>query len=290
MDVERVADEAVVLTISAGEGAALVARETFARAFGIASGEAERLLARGEAILATRAQASESCLTLLRLLGVRVGPLHQAAPRFDLSLRLADPADVALRQRLAGLCPGADLAQLEGPEGLVLRDLGGEAARVWLALLRQAGVLVTLGAQAGAVHDLFAPYGFVAPPDLARYLAILGLDRSEQALACGLEAATLARVLARFDGLGLHGVHQAFQRCDLYITGTGALSRRDVADFLASRGLPGAFEALCEGRPIRLERELNRKATRQFLNDYRHIGLAARAVLSGRPGGNPQPA
>jgi len=37
---------------------------------------------------------------------------------------------------------------------------------------------------------------------------------------------------------------------------------------------------LSEGRPLRLEAGLTRAAARQFLSDYRMIGLQIRAVLA----------
>lgn len=287
MDVQRVAEQAVLITISAGQCSAMLASSTLARAFGLELCEAERVLAHGGSIVAARQSASASCLALLRLLGVQAQALQDAsAPRFDLSIRLADPTDEGARLWLAEFLPQASLRDLCGPSGLVIVNLTAEAAQAMaVTLQRKEGVQVTRAAQAGALYDLFAPPRFAGSSELTRYLTILGHGESAHvapigsALASGLEAAMAALVVARFRSLGIVAVHQAFQRFDLHVTGPGHLPPRDVADFLSARGLRNAKHALESGAPVLIERSLTRAAARQFLNDYRHIGLPIRATL-----------
>ncbi len=253
---EEVAESALRVTIAPGRGRAMLARDVLARAFGLEGAEAERLLARG-GTLSGRAPS----LALLRLLGVQAD-LSTEAPRFDLSLRLGDP-------------------EVEGPAGIVLEDLPQEAAQATARALRGDGVQVTLAPHLGALYDVFAPARGPLPEALRQYLKLLGAGETEgPALVAGLEAQVARLVTARFRALGLIAVHQAFQRFDLWVTGSGRLSLREAADFLAARGMgdPGAL-----ARGVRVERGLTRAAARQFLNDYRHIGLPARLTLCGMP-------
>lgn len=278
MDGERIAEEAVMMMVSSVGSAAALAGDTLARALGIEETEAAAVIARGDALVSTAGRLTAPCLSLLRVLGVRVAELHRGGARFDLSLRLPDPRQ---GREVTALCSRGEQAAMAGPAGLVMPDLGAEEARARAQILRESGLQVTVAARDGAVHDLFAPAGFVAPAALTRYLALLGCEASEEALACGLEARAADLVLARFGGLGLVCVNQAFQRYDLYITGSGALSCLEAADFLASRRVVEAHDRLQKGQAIRIETGLSRKLARQFLLDYRHIGLAARLQLCG---------
>lgn len=296
MDVEKYAEDSVVVTIAPGQGYAMLARDTLARAFGIGGEAADRLLSQGGVLRSDR-QLGRPCLALLQLLGVQAELVQDhAAPRCDLSLRLADPRDPGLRAWLADACPEAAVEELTGPSGLVMADLPLEAARATAAALAQRpGVLVTLAAHHGALYDVFGPEGFAVPPALSRYLSILGHGDSAsvaplgRALASGVEARVAALLTARFAELGLIAVNQAFQRFDLYLTGPGHHAIRDLADFLGARGLRDAKAALEQRVPLLIECGLTRAAARQFLNDYRHIGLAAEARLCRGPqNGGPQ--
>ena len=277
MDGERNAGESVVMTVSAEGSAAHLAGETLARTLGIAEAEAAQLIARGDALIEAQ-RLTAPCRALLQVLGVRVAALSPGGARFDLSLRLPDRRQGKV---LTALCSRDELAAMAGPAGLVMADLGAEEARARALILRESGLQVTLAARAGAVYDIFAPKGTVISAELERYLAILGCGRSEEALACGLEARAASLVLARFGALGLVCVHEDFQCFDLFIAGSGELSLNEAADFLASRGVADAHAALREGRAIRIEDGLNRKAARQFLADYRQIGLSVRLSLCG---------
>jgi hypothetical protein len=285
MDTERAAEGAVLITVAAGQGSAMLARDTLARAFGICRDEAARVLAEGGEVVA-QAEAQASSRALLPLFGVQALSLQAAGARYDLSLRLADPRDAAARARISAFCPEADLAALGGAAGLVLADLPAEAARATaVALQRKPGVQVTMARQTGSLYDIFAPTGFVPPPALMRYLVLLGhgawapVANFGGALVSGLESRLAERVVARFGGLGLFAINQAFQRFDLSVTGAGILPLREAADFLASRGVAEADVALEAGSAVTVERGLTRSLARQFLNDYSHIGLVARLTL-----------
>lgn len=286
MEDEDCTAERIVVTIAPGQGYAMLARDTLAQGFGIAGETAERLLS-GGGVLRSDRRAGRPCLALLQLLGVQAHLLQdQSAPRHDLSLRLADPRDADLRLWLAECCPDVALAELEGASGLVIADLPVEAARALSATLqRKPGVQVTISAQNGALYDVFGPEGLEPPPALRRYLSILGHGESAttaplgRALASGVEARIAALITARFADLGLIAVNQAFQRFDLCVTGPGGLALRELADFLGVRGLRNALSALERRVPLVVEQGLTRAAARQFLNDYRHIGLCAEARL-----------
>ncbi|NBZ88377.1 hypothetical protein [Stagnihabitans tardus] len=286
MEDEECTAERIVVTIAPGQGYAMLARDTLAQGFGIAGDAAERLLS-GGGVLRSDRRAGGPCLALLRLLGVQADLMQdQGAPRHDLSLRLSDPRDPTLRLWLAECCPDVALSALDGVSGLVIADLTLEAARaLTTALRRKPGVLVTSSAQNGALYDVFGPEGFEVPAALARYLSILGHGESAtsaplgRALASGIEARIAALITARFADLGLIAVNQAFQRFDLCVTGPGGLALREIADFLGVRGLRDAMAALERREPLVVEQGLTRAAARQFLNDYRHIGLCAEARL-----------
>ena len=270
---ERVADGAVRVLGPAEEGAWTLAVKVLDRAFapGLARGQGEPPAAR------TSPGAS-----LAQLIGLSAAS-HDT--RHDLCLRLADPTDLAPRDWLARDWPLAPVELLDAPSGLVIRALDGAEARATLLFLQDRGFEVTLTSGWGCLHDVFAEApGFRPSAALEQYLRILGpgevepLSHVDGALAAGLEARTAELLVARF--AGLISVPRAFQRFDLYVTGPGLLSPREAADFLASRGRahPGR---LAPGQVMRAESRLNRAAARQFLQDYRQIGLPTELRLCG---------
>lgn len=290
MDIEGTAEKAVLIAVASGQGSGWLAQDTLAQALGLDREEAGRALSQPHAVVEARAEAPASSLVLLQLLGVQTQPVHGGAARFDLSIRLRDAKDGAALSRIAALCPGADLAALQGIAGLVLRDLTAEGARLLAeALQRRPGIEVTLAPQTGAVYDIFAPKGFATTEALQSYLSVLGhgacapVAHLEGAIACGLAAPLAERLMARFAGLGLVAVHPAFLRFDLHVTGPGRLAPREAADFLLSRGHFEAAMALQRGEVALVEQGLNRARVRQFLNDYNLIGLPTRLSLCGGP-------
>lgn len=212
-------------------------------------------------------------------LGALLGLPTGLTPRHDLSLRAGGPV---ARDWLRRVAPAAPLADLDGPAGLVLPSVA-EVAPV-ADFLRAKGFAVIAAPHEGAIHDVFSPDALTPTAGLLQYLAILGQGEAglpvSTALAFGLEARAAARVVARFRSLGLVAVHRAFQRFDLWIEGPGALTPREAADFLAARGA-ACVDRVGPGQRLRAERGLSHAVARQFLNDYRLIGLPAFLRLCG---------
>lgn len=269
---------ALRIAIAAVPGKAMIARDLLVQALGISRDAAENVLARGHGDVRAARLPRHRSLTLLRLLGVDAQVMDAATTGgVDLSLRYrkgADPAKVA--GWLERVCPQIAKAALGGTSGLVLSHLQPqEAADLHRRLADCDGLSVALSPRQSALYDVFAPGGFGVPAELQAYLRILGCDETQRdqalggALATGLDPVTTARLMARFGHLGLEPVNQAFQRFDLLVTGPGCLSQVEMQDFLATRG---CFGDRAQGAVV-VETGLSRRDARQFLNDYRHIGL-----------------
>lgn len=295
MSVPQLAEDAVQVAVLAPCDRASLAAGTLALHLGIARTAAEALLSAGGGLFVARSRVAsfKAAMPILAALGVQVAlrPAYAAAePELcDLSLRLGGPLAnaVAVMERL-GLSRATQEADFSGPAGWLIESLPRpRAEEMALALRALPGAQVTLAAQSGARYDLFARGGRVGPEQnaLRHHLAVLGCATQGpcRALATGLDRRTLQHLLARFGHLGLTGVHQAFQRYDLVLTGQGRLTQNELRDFLATRGADwsAARVALETGQGLRIEGGLSRAAARQFLSDYATIGLPTRADLTG---------
>jgi hypothetical protein len=232
-------------------------------------------------------------MPMLAALGVQVALRPATAtvePELcDISLRTSGSlAPVAMVMGRLGLARTLHETDFRGPSGLLIENLPRPRAEDLATALRAIpGAQVTVAARLAARYDLFAAGGRIGADQngLRQHLSVLGCvtQGPTRALATGLDRRTLDHVLARFAHLGLVGVHQAFQRYDLVLTGKGQLTQNELRDFLATRGAdwPAAREALESGQGWRIEGGLSRAAARQFLSDYAMIGLPARADLNG---------
>lgn len=227
----------------------------------------------------------------------RLVPLLQAlgfAPRIvsdgpvDIALQVAEPQDVALLvpalARVLQRDEAAVQAALRQPGGIVLHDLTQpQTADLRQRLRPLRGLRLT---EASGLSDLFA----IAPLDrtdrraFSRHLAVLGLVpcRFTGALATGLSAVQVAQLRARFDDAGLRAVNRAFQRFDLFLTGTEGLPAEEVVAFLSTRAdLSGALvEGVTPLTPLQIEHGLTRASAIQFRADYAAIGLETCARLA----------
>jgi len=251
-------------------------------------------LARGPGPLADglSAQPAARLANLLQTLGLRVVVEHQttAAHReIDIALQAMPDSDLAeLVRRLAtelGRTPGQTLAELNRPGGVILRapDVA-QIDRLRRLMRRVKGLRIATSTPETAVFDLF-PSTATQSRALMRHLALLGLTACpfNGALASGLDSRTVLHLTKRF-GDQVFGLERAFQRLDLYLTGTGTMSPIDLADFLATRHQgAGQIEALSPTVPLRVETGLSHAAARQFQTDYEMIGLHTVANLT-RPG------
>lgn len=292
MTSQQIAHEGVeVVLLSAGQYPGLAAR-TLARQFGVTLEKSEALLAKGHGTIAAFASDREAraAQPLLMALGLQIAigspDTGIEAALYDLYARPVTPEAAAdLKVALEGMGEPIGRA-MPGPSGLVIRGLN----QARLDDLRRPldeidGLEVTVSARREAHYDLFRRQdgsGRISAA-LLRHLSMIGCraDRATAALAVDLDQRCLAHVLARFPDCGLVGVNQAFQRYDLSLTGTGRLTRHEMRDFLVTRGVygPDLVDALAAGEPLRIERGLARRATRQFLADYATIGIPARAEL-----------
>ncbi len=247
--------------------------------------EAMEQLLLGRVTLASRSAAAR-LLPLLRALGLspelqvehRVTLAVQAVDR-DCALHLA-PSLAAVLNRDAGPV----LAALQTIGGVILTDVSADwATDLRLRLRRLKGLRLTL---AHGLSDLFAiaPLHPATRRGLRRHLAMMAAVpcRFSGALAAGLTDLQSAQLIARFDDSGLCVLNRAFQRFDLFLTGTHGLAAQDVAEFLATRtDLADAMvETATPLTPLQLERGLSRAATRQFRADYAAIGLETCARLA----------
>lgn len=267
--------------------------------------EAARRLANGPGTLAEAvpAPAAARLLPLLRLFGLRVCLEDAGAPptepRFDLALQLRPHVRAAqAAPRLADVlhrAPDEVAADLEGPEGLVLRALDWDAASLWRrALPRLPGLRMVISDPETARYDLLSwtqPADPLAAPALTMALARLGVGRCRLtgAVAADVDRVMRDHVLARFPGAGLRALNRDFQRFDLVLRDTGGTVPPDLAGFLALRRGGGRPAGATRTAALRLpdaviERGLARAQAMAFRAEYAAIGLAAGLRLSGLPG------
>lgn len=291
----QLAEDAVqVALLSSGTHAGL-ARGLLRQHFGLNSAEAEALLIRGRGVIAKAVSRAEAraALPVLAALGLQVAILpldaEPAVERFDLSVRLKDQEAIfAARQALRRLGWGMDAASVDfrGPAGLEITGLARAKAEDYAAAMRAVpGVGVTLSAQSTAMYDLFGPTRGLGA-DMARvlkHISVLSCSALDHCppIAVDLDRRMMAYLLARFPSAGLIGVNQAFQRYHLTLTGLGNISKKDLTDFLATRGYAAAeaAKALSSRSGLRLETGLTRAAAKQFIADYAMIGMTVRADL-----------
>ncbi|MGL6208200.1 MAG: hypothetical protein ACRC14_00015, partial [Paracoccaceae bacterium] len=229
---------------------------------------------------------------LLTALGLRVrveaeGDARPMPAKFDLSLQAAVGDDSAvLSWALAQILQRSRdelLETLSRPGGIILRDRT-EADLEYLrrATRRLKGLHMAISRRDQAVFDLFARRAGRLSAALLRHLTTLGLKPClfNGALASGLDRQTMDHVMTRF-GDSVFGLERAFQRLDLYLSGSGSLTPLDVADFLATRVVGGVrAETLSPIAPLRIETGLSHTAARQFQIDYEMIGLQTFARLA----------
>ena len=195
------------------------------------------------------------------------------------AIRLAPDLAPLLRRDASAV-----LTALQRPGGMVLADLTAiQTAELRRVLAPLKGVRLT---HARGLYDLFA----IAPLEpanchtLRRHLGELGSTpcRFSGALAAGLTARQVAQLTARNDDAGLLAVNRAFQRFDLFLTGTSGLPAEDVAAFLSTRAdLSGMMiEGVTPLCPLQIETGLTRAAAIQFHADYAAIGLETCARLA----------
>lgn len=229
---------------------------------------------------------------LLQTLGLRVVLEHQtsvAHREIDIALQATPDSDLPqLADRLAkvlGRSMAETLEDLHRPGGVILRAPdAGQIDRLRRAMRRLKGLRIATSTPEKAVFDLF-PRTATQSRALMRHLALLGLTACpfNGALASGLDNRTVQHIALRF-GDQVFGLERAFQRLDLYLTGSGTMSPIDLADFLATRHRgAGQIEALSPTVPLRVETGLSYAAARQFQTDYEMIGLHTVANLT-RPG------
>ena len=291
MTYPQLADDAVQVTLLAPCRHATLAAGTVAQHFGLTLAAAEVLLTFGRGVLASHIPPAQarSAMAVLQVLGVQVAmrPVGALAEveHFDLSVRACDDSASDLTAALLRQGFG-DISGFGGPSGHVLKGLSQNRAEGLAASLRVIpGVQATVSGQLAARHDLFASMTGGAPDlgALRRHLTHLGCKDAGPvaALACGLDARMLSRILSRFANMGLFGVNQAFQRYNLTLVGQGRLTAQEFQDFLATRAKFGAtlHHDIAAGRGVRIETGLSRAAAVQFLADYATIGIPARADL-----------
>jgi hypothetical protein len=278
----------VRVTVLGSGGQGVLAAAALARHFGRALAEVEALLLEGHGVLAAAAPlaVAQAGVPLMRVLGLRVQIEPTGAAdvlrRHDLSIRLRDPkAQTEVMRRLSGLGLAVP-SDFNGPAGCEIRGLISPQVDAVLGAFKDMPLVQTVvSAQSDAVYDLFSTGQ--SPVALRRHLMMMGHrpDRLIAAIATDLDLSALTHVLGRFPTLGLLGVNQRFQRYRVILTGVGRLSRSEVQDFLASRGLhaqrSGMTLVLTQG--LRIEDGLSRAAVRQFQADYATIGIPTRAEL-----------
>lgn len=251
----------------------------------ISQTEAVAQLRQGQVLIAN-GRAAARLVPLLQALGF--SPRIVSDGPVDIALQVADPGDVQLLTPVLARALQRDetavQAALRQPGGIVLHGLTpAQTADLRHRLRPLRGLRLT---QASGLADLFA----IAPLDqvdrraLSRHLAVLGLApcRFTGALATGLSAVQTAQLRARFDDAGLQAVNRAFQRFDLFLTGTEGLPAEEVAAFLSTRAdLSGAMvEGVTPLTPLQIERGLTRASAIQFRADYAAIGLETCARLA----------
>ena len=226
---------------------------------------------------------------------VRLDPTHSAAippglargeARRDVALQPTTPDEMALMVlagRLGRLLPmpaDAVREELDGPEGLVLRDVPQPRIDVLRAALRRdRAVRVVVSDEAVATFDAFRVPGRSVPGgDLVR----LGLSRCKfsGAVAAGMNHAT-AQHLAQRAGGRLLIANRDFQRFDLVLMAAPGLAPKELAGFLDARPQARASEG--SAGPRLVERGLGHDMARQFVADYAVIGLEVQALLRRGP-------
>ena len=291
MAMSQIADEDVQVSLLATSGFGGLAATVLSERFGVTLQYAESVLEQGYGLLCPRlgrAKARE-VLPLLSALGLRVAlqPVESMPPDefSDVSIRLRDvrnaPRLVVGLERMLGLT-GLNAASFDGPQGYVIKDLSPARAE-WLcnALRQLNGVFCAISEHQTAFYDLFADRALsdTNHAEVKRQLRLMGcgIGGFGDAVGLGLERRVLDRMLAQFPKLGLFGVDRAFQRYELLVTGKGALTGQEFADFMMSRPATQAIQPrkLMEALPLRLENWLTRPAAEQFLGDYGSIGIQA---------------
>ena len=291
MTMSQVADGDVQVSLLATSGFAGLAAEVLVEGFGVTLQYAQSVLEQGYGLLSPRLgkNVARDALPLLAALGLRVTiqPVEAMPPDefCDVSVRLRDlrlaPKLVALLERNVGQV-GLNAASFDGPQGYVVAGVSPARAE-WLcnALRAMNGVFCAISEHQTALYDLFAARNLtgIDHAEVKRHLRLMGcgIGGFGDAIGVGLERRVLDRVLRQFPKLGLFGVDRAFQRYELLVTGKGALSGQEFADFMLSRPAirPNHQRNLLQSLPLRLESWLTRPAAVQFLGDCGSIGILA---------------
>ncbi|OZA10261.1 MAG: hypothetical protein B7Y02_11030 [Rhodobacterales bacterium 17-64-5] len=294
MTTQQIAEDAVQVTLVAAGSQASLAARALTHHFGLRVEETEVLLMTGKGMIAPAVPepVARAAQPLLAALGLQIAILPYGAKAepelYDLSIRAAQPdCALAVLQSHGVAADITGAAGFSGPSGLVIAGLSqGQVEALRVALLAVEGVQVVACAVSAARYDLFGALAGEgrAPLPLRRHLSMLGYrpDHATSALACDLDLSSLKHVLSRFPECGLTGVNQAFQRYQVTVTGPGRLTRQEMLDFLATRGISAEHLAasLQAGRPLQIDSGLGRATIRQFLADYALIGLPVRAELT----------
>ena len=285
----QVVDEDVQVSLLATSGFGVLAADVLAKRFGVTLQYAESILEQGYGLLSPRFanRAAREALPLLAALGLRVAlqPVEAMPPDefCDVAVRLRDlrnaPKLCAQLERILGHT-GLNAASFDGPQGYVVSDLSPARAE-WLCdtMRRMSGVFCAISEHRTALHDLFAekPLSVTNHAELLRHLRLMGcgIGGFGDALGLGLDRRVLDRILRQLPTLGLFGVDRAFQRYELLVTGKGALSVQEFADFMTSRPATKAIKLcnLMKSLPLTLEGWLTRPAAKQFQGDYVSIGI-----------------
>ena len=251
----------------------------------ISVAEAEQQLRQGRVRMAD-GPAAARLLPLLRAMGLHP-ELHSdqgVMMAIQTSSAACTPLLAANLARVLNRDATAVLAALQSPGGIILDGITQDQTDdLHLRLRALRGLRLTLGSGA---FDLFAisPLQPETRRKLGPHLAILGLRpcRFSGALAANLTALQANQLRSRFDDAGLLTLNRAFQRFDLFLTGTDGLAAQDAAAFLSTRADLGnvMVECVTPLSPLQIETGLTRTAARQFHADYAAIGLDTCARLA----------
>ena len=300
MSMSQIADEKVQVALLATSGLACLAADVIADRFGMTLPYTQNILDHGHGLLSPcfDRRAAIAMLPLLAALGLRVAirpldamPVDESC---DVSIWLRDLNKASKLRAALGLMPGMicpESAAFNSPQGHVIRDLPLARAE-WLcnALRQTGGVFCAMSKHGTALYDLFAEARLsdINQAEVRRQLRLMGCSSGgfADAVGQGLQRRVLDRILVQLPGLGLFGIDRVFQRYELVVTGKGTLSEQEFADFMASRPVVTSVDPrkLMASLPLTLENWLTRPAARQFLGDYRLIGLQTVARLMRKSG------
>ncbi len=295
MTASQMANEDVQVSLLATSRFGGLAAAVLAERFGLTLQYAESVLEQGYGLLSPRLDRTRArqALPLLSALGLRVAlqPVESMPPDefCDVSIRLRDsghaPKLIQLLEGMLGL-GNLNAVSFDGPQGYIVKDLSLARAEWLCHSLRQLNqVYCAISEHQTAFYDLFAdrPMARNNHAEVKRQLRLMGcgIGGFGDAVGLGLERRVLDRILAQFPNLGLFGVDRAFQRYELLVTGKGALSGQEFADFMMSRPTIQGIQSreLMGALPLRLENWLTRPAAKQFLGDYGSIGIQAETRL-----------